>query len=54
MNTNDFFFFLKKKIFFEKRKNLNVCDKLNKMKGVNNAALLSGKDRHTTKNYITT
>ena len=48
MNTNDFF------LCFEKRENFNVFWKGNKMKGGNNDALLSGRDRHTAKNYITT
>ena len=50
MNTNDF----SKKICFEKGENFNVFCKGNKMKGCNNDALLSGRVRHTTKNYTTT
>ena len=50
MDTNDFFL---KKIRFEKRENFNVFQKGNKMKDGNNDALLSGRDRHTAKNYIT-
>ena len=51
MNTNDFF---SKKLCFEKSENFNGFSKGNEMKGSNNNALLSGRDRHTAKNYITT
>ena len=42
------------KLFCEKRENINVFWKENKMKGVNKDALQSGADKYTTKNYITT
>ena len=51
MNTNDFFL---KNYVLKKRENFNVFWKGNKMKSGNNDALLSGRDRHTVKNYITT
>ena len=41
------------KICFEKRENINVFWKGNKMKGGNQDALQSDKDRYTAKNYIT-
>ena len=43
-----------KKICFEKREKFNVFWKRNKMKGCNNDALLSGRERYTAKNYTTT
>ena len=42
------------KLCFEKREKINVFWKGNKTKGGNKYALLSGGDRSTTKNYITT
>ena len=42
------------KLYWEKRENINVFWKENKMKGVNKDALQSGADKYTTKNYITT
>ena len=51
MNTNDFFL---KNYVLKKRENFNVFWKGNKMKSGNNDALLSGRDRHTANNYITT
>ena len=51
MNNNDFFL---KKYVLEKEIILMFFWKVNKMKGCNNDALLSGRDRHTAKNYITT
>ena len=49
MNTIGFF---KKKYVLKNEKILMFFWKGNKMKGVNNDALLSGRDRHTTKNYV--
>ena len=43
-----------KKIFFEKRENIYDFWKENKMKGGNKDTLLSGRDRYTAENYITT
>ena len=51
MNTNEFF---SKKLCFEKRENLNIFWKVNEKTGDNNDALLSGRDKHAAKNYITT
>ena len=48
------FYSLFPKIIFEKRENVNVFRKENKMKVGNNDALLLGKYSHTTKNYKTT
>ena len=43
------------KLCFEKRENINLFWKGNKMKGgKNKGALLSGRDMHTAKNFITT
>ena len=41
------------KILFEKRENIHIFWKGNKMKGGNKDALLSDRDRHSAKNYIT-
>ena len=41
-------------LYWEKRENINVFWKENKMKGVNKDALQSGKDKFTTKKYIIT
>ena len=49
-NKYSYFF----KYFFLKRENINDFRKGNKMKGGNKDALLSGRDRHIAKNYITT
>ena len=42
------------KLFFEKGENIDVFWKENKMKRGNKDTLLSGRDRYTAKNYITT
>ena len=41
------------KLFFEKRENIKIFWKENKMKGGNKDALQSGRDRYASKNYIT-
>ena len=51
MNTIDFF--LKKNVF-ERKENVNVFWTGNKIENGNKDALLSGRDRYTTKNYMTT
>ena len=49
MNNYDFFL---KNYVLKKEKTLMFFWKGNKMKGCKNDALLSGRGRHTTKNYI--
>ena len=51
MNTNEFFL---KNYFLKKGENFNVFWKGNKMKGGNKDVLKLGRDKYTTKNYITT
>ena len=51
MNTNDFFL---KNYVLKKEKTLMFFGKEIKWKVKNKDALLSGRNRHTSKNYITT